>query len=478
MKNDSFNPKKVIPLKTACVQSPRRLKPPLIMSCILLIAVLRPILMVKGADWPQWLGPDRNAVWEEEGILEAFPSSELEPVWRSEIGGGYSGPAISNGRVFVMDRKAAPFKPKSNQKGNINFIKAHIPGTERILCLDEKTGKLLWLQEYDCTYTSVYPYAIGPRCTPTVDSDRVYTLGAEGDLLCLNTKKGDIVWTLKFENIFSTKTPDWGFAAHPLIEKEKLICMVGGKGSTVVAFNKMTGQIIWKTGSAKGPGYCAPGIHQIAGMRQLIVWDAESVCGLNPETGDYLWQVALPPTYEMSIGMPRIEDRKLFVMSFNRLSAMIEIAEDGLSAKLAWKSTPKTGIGGVMDTAWLEKGYAYGTGHRGYYTCVDILTGKRQWENKQPTNRSTGERAGGWPNVFTIKHQPSGTFFLANDHGELIMANLSPQGYKEISRAKLIEPTHSVGGRQLVWSHPAFANQRVYARNDREIICVDLSAKD
>ena len=183
--------------------------------------------------------------------------------------------------------------------------------------------------------------------------------------------------------------------------------MVGGKGSTVVAFNKMTGQVIWKTGSAKGPGYCAPGIHQIAGMRQLIVWDAETVCGLNPETGDYLWQVALPPTYEMSIGMPRIEDRKLFVMSFNRLSAMIEIAEDGLSAKLVWKSTPKTGIGGVMDTAWLEKGYAYGTGHRGYYTCVDILTGKRQWENKQPTNRSTGERAGGWPNVFTIKHQPT-----------------------------------------------------------------------
>ena len=451
-------------------------KPHFALPIILLLATLTPTFNTLGTDWPQWLGPDRNAIWEEQGILEAFTSSKLKPIWRREIGGGYSGPAISKGKVFVMDRKAGPFKPNPDEKGNINFIKAHIPGNERVLCLDEKTGTLLWKQEYDSAYTSVYAYAIGPRCTPTVDNNRVYTLGAEGRLICLNTKNGDILWSLKFGEMFGAKTPDWGFAAHPLVEKNNLICMVGGKGSTVVAFDKMTGQVNWQNGSAKGPGYCAPKIHDIAGMRQLIVWDADAVCGLNPESGEYLWKVPLPPTYEMSIGMPRIEDRKLFVMSFNRLSAMIEIAEDGLSAKLIWKSTPKTGIGGVLDTAWLEQGYAYGAGHRGYYTCINLQTGERQWENNQPTNRSTGERAGAWPNVFTIKHQPSGNFFLANDHGELIIANLSPHGYQEISRAKLIEPTHHVAGRQLVWSHPAFANQHVYARNDREIVCVDLSS--
>ncbi len=121
MKTDSLNPKKGIPLKTACFQSPARLKPPHIMSCILLIAVLRQILMVQGADWPQWLGPDRNAVWEEEGILEAFTSSELEPVWRTEIGGGYSGPAISSGRVFVMDREGRPLQAKAQRERQYQF---------------------------------------------------------------------------------------------------------------------------------------------------------------------------------------------------------------------------------------------------------------------------------------------------------------------------------------------------------------------
>jgi outer membrane protein assembly factor BamB len=431
--------------------------------------------LAKGEDWPQWLGSSRDAVWREGGIVNTFKNSTLKPVWRQKIGGGYSGPSVAGGKVYVMDRISTPYSPATEEKGNKNFIRADIEGNERILCLDERTGAIVWKHEYDRPYTSVYLYAIGPRCTPTVEGDRVYTLGAEGDLLCLDANRGKVIWSRHFNAEFSTKTPAWGYASHPLVDGKKLICMVGGKDSTVVAFDKTSGEELWRSGSAREPGYCPPVIYEIAGQRQLITWDSDAVRGLDPETGGEYWRVPLPPTYGMSIGMPRLEGQRLFVMSFSRLSAMIELDKAGRKAVLGWKATPKMGIGGVLDTAWVENGHVYGSGHRGYYTCAQLATGQRLWETNQPTRNIQGQRATSWPSTFTIKHEPSGRFFLANDHGELILAEMDPSGYREISRASLIDPTHQVGGRQLVWSHPAFANRRVYARNDREIVCVDLA---
>ena len=151
------------------------------------------ILILSGtlsaADWPQWLGPGRDAVWREDGILEAFPKEGPKLRWRTPLGGGYSGPAVAQGRVFVMDRIAElidPAKAKVLHEGppprNENFLRKLLPGQERLQCLDEVTGRVLWTQQWDCPYTTVATYAIGPRATPTVDGDRVYALGAEGQL--------------------------------------------------------------------------------------------------------------------------------------------------------------------------------------------------------------------------------------------------------------------------------------------------------
>jgi outer membrane protein assembly factor BamB len=123
---------------------------------------------------------------------------------------------------------------------NANFVRRLLPGAERILCLEEDTGRILWSQEYDCPYRSVAIYAIGPRTTPTVDGNHVYTLGAEGDLFCLETETGQVVWHRNVRDDYRVETPEWGFAAHPLIDGDRIICMVGGKGTTVVAFNKLT----------------------------------------------------------------------------------------------------------------------------------------------------------------------------------------------------------------------------------------------
>lgn len=426
-------------------------------------------------DWPQWLGEHRDGVWRETGIVEKFPEDGLPVVWRQPIGGGYSGPAVADGRVLVMDREAKAFAPETTA-GNPNFVRAKIPGIERVICLEESTGKTLWQAQYESVYSTAYPYAIGPRCTPTVDGNRVYTLGAEGHLKCLAIEDGREIWSVDFRKTHQAKTPTWGFAAHPLVEGDRLFCMVGGEDSAVAAFDKNTGEELWRSGAAKDPGYCPPAIYSIGGKRQLIAWDSKNVRGLNPVSGEVFWSLPFPPTFGMSIGMPRLEGRRLFLMAFNRVSGMIEVAADSASAKLIWKGGTKSGVGGVLNTAWVEDGFIYACGHRGEYRCVELATGRRVWSSDLPAQNQAGQRASSWPNVFTVKHKPSGRFFLANDHGELILAELSPQGYREITRAQVIEPTHIVGGRRLVWSHPAFANRRLYLRNDREILCLSLAA--
>ena len=428
-------------------------------------------------DWPQWLGPHRMPVWKEEGVIDEFPKQGPPLRWKVELGGGYSGPAVANARVFVMDRLAptddldsGPLAHEGQPPSNPNFVRRLLPGKERVLCFRESDGRQLWEHEYDCSYSSVAIYAIGPRCTPTVDGDRVYTLGAEGHLTCLQVVDGAVVWKRNLVEDYSFEVPEWGIAAHPLVDGDQLICMVGGNGTTCVAFDKGTGEETWRALSAKQPGYCPPMIYELGGLRQLVIWDSDAVSGLDPKDGEVYWSVPFAATYAMAIGAPQCEGNSLFVMAFNRKSAMIRVGTDGRSAKIIWQGGAKQGIDGVLNTAVVRDGYIYGCGNGGRYTCAELKTGKRLWSTFLP---STGKRPAPWANVFTVAHQDR--FFLANDLGDLVIANLSPQGYQELSRAHLIDPTHAVGNRTLVWSHPAFANRSVYLRNDNELRCYSLA---
>ena len=434
-------------------------------------------IQIHCADWPQWLGPKRDAVWREEGIIDTFPEGGPKLRWKTPLSSGYSGPAVANGRVFVMDRVADKIdttKAKLLHKGtpprNPNFLRKLFPGKERVVCLDETNGKIIWSHEWNCPYTTVATYAIGPRATPTVDGDHVYALGAEGNLFCLSTKTGSVIWDRDFKKDYGLNIPEWGTAAHPLVEEDLLICLVGGKGTTCVAFDKKTGMEVWRALSSKQPGYCPPVIHFLGDKRQLLIWHGDALEALNPQTGKVYWSVSVKPTYGMAIGQPMAEGNRVFIMSFNRISACIEVADNGNEAKIVWRGNTRNGVGGVHNTAFLENGHLYACGNGGNYICANLDSGKRLWDTFKP---AAGERPASWANVFTIKQ--GNRFFLANDFGELIIAHLSPAGYREISRSKLIEPTHRVGHRTLVWSHPAFANRRVYLRNDLEIRCYDLA---
>lgn len=422
-------------------------------------------------DWPQWLGPQRDSVWRESGVVERFPDGGPTVRWRRQIGSGYAGPAVAGGRVFVADRivdeKATVQQPEKPD----SWTRTAIPGKERLVCLNESDGKVLWVYEYDCPYDIAYLYATGPRATPTVDGDRVYVLGAMGHLTCLDVRDGKPIWKRGFRKDYGLKSPVWGWASHPLVDGRKLICIVGGKGTTAVAFDKLSGKELWRSLSSKEPGYSAPVIHDFGTHRQLLIWHGEAINGLDPETGDVHWTVPTEASYGMSIGIPRVLDNRLYVMAYRGYGAMIRLDPAQRTARLAWRADRRRGMTGAMDTPFLFEEHIYANGNEGRYTCASLETGEQLWTSFFP---STGNRPASFANVFTVRHQDR--FLLVNDLGDLIIARLSPAGYEELSRARVIEPTHRVWGRMVVWSHPAFANRSVYYRNDKQIVCISMAA--
>jgi outer membrane protein assembly factor BamB len=422
-------------------------------------------------DWPQWLGPKRDGVWRETGLLDKFPADGPKVRWRTPLSQGYAGPAVAHGRVYVMDWVLA----EGARNPDNAFSRPPVAGRERVLCLDDATGKVLWTHAYPCTYQ--VSYAGGPRVTPVVADGKVYTLGTMGDLFCLDAATGKVLWSKNFPSAYHAPVQTWGFSAHPLVDGNKLICLVGGD-AVVVAFDKDTGDELWHALKAREQGYCPPMIYPVGDRRLLIVWHPTAVNGLDPETGKVYWTQPFEVRSGLSIPTPRLAGDHLFVTAFYDGALMLKLAPDGSSASVLWKGKSKSenprltdGLHSIIPTPVLADGYIYGVCSYGQLRCLEAETGTRVWE----TLAATGGELERWANAFLI---PQGDrYFLFNEKGDLIIARLTPKGYDEISRAHILEPTNRMAGRLVVWSHPAFANKSVYARNDKEIVCVSVAAE-
>ncbi len=430
-----------------------------------LLALLVLVAASLADDWPQWLGPNRDSVWREKGIVERFPAEGLKIAWRAPVQMGYAGPAVAQGRVYLMDyvREAGEFK---NNPGG----REKLEGKERVLCLDAGSGKLLWKHEYDRPYDISYPG--GPRCTPTVTGGKVYALGTEGNLWCLDAQSGRMVWSVDFAGDYGAETAFWGVASHPLVDGDLVYCVVGGRGSVAVAFDKETGREVWRALSASEPGYCPPTMIEHAGAEQLLIWHAEAVNSLNPRSGEVYWSVPLKPRFGMAITTPRKLGPHLFVSGYGE-AGLLRLDDARPAAEVAWRGRPKTGVFCSNSTPFLEEGVIYGCDvETGALMGVRLEDGRRLWETLQPT--TGGKRRARYGTAFLVKHE--GRFFLFNEQGDLILAKLSPEGYEELDRFHVLEPTNRTFGRPVVWSHPAFAERCLFARNDEELVCVGLAA--
>lgn len=421
-------------------------------------------------DWPQWRGPLRDGVWRETGIVASLPK-QPKYLWRTAIGGGFAGPAVAGDRVFLCDRTLAS-EPLPEHKWD---SRDPLPGSERILCLDANTGTILWRHEYPCRYTVSYPF--GPRATTTVHDRRVYALGAMGDLRCLDARDGRVLWSRNYTKDFGTAMNPWGMAAAPLVDGNRLILLVGGKDQAgVIALEKDSGRELWRALECPDPGYSAPVIIEHGGTRQLLVWCPTGLYGLDPATGKVFWSHRTDVRLGHSIASPIFDPERglVFVTSFFNGPLMVKLDPAKPAAQLLWKGSSTSelpnrteGLHSVMATPVLREGCLYGVCSYGQLRCLDALTGSRIWEDVRATGMAR------WSTAFMVRHQDR--YLLFNEHGDLIIARLSRQGYEELSRTHLIEPTAKVGGRLVVWSHPAFAHRSIFVRNDREIVRVELA---
>ncbi len=429
-----------------------------------------------GDDWPQWMGPHRDGVWRETGIVETIPAAGLPVKWRVPVKGGYSGPAVADGRVYLTDYDRA-----AGSLANAPNDRTELAGRERVLCLDAATGALLWEHIYDCRYG--ISYAAGPRCTPTVADGKVYALGAEGNLVCLDAATGRVVWQKDFKQDYSAPTPLWGFCGHPLVEGDLLICLVGGPGSVAVAFDRETGEERWRALSASESGYCPPTMLERDGRRQLLLWDADNLNALEPATGRVIWSRPLKPMYGMSIMAPQVADTPdgpvLYASGIGRVAALFRLAADGSGADVLWRGEPKSAVYCANSTPFIAGGTIYGCDcDTGMLTAADLATGRRLWETLDPT--TGGERRSKHGTAFLVRQTPpgdGGRVWLFAETGDLILARLTPEKYEELGRMHLLDPTNECFGREVVWSHPAFADRCIFARNDRELVCVSAAAK-
>ncbi|MEQ8848390.1 PQQ-binding-like beta-propeller repeat protein [Botrimarina sp.] len=431
-------------------------------------------------DWPEWRGSNRDAIWREAGMPKEAPSGDVQPTWSTPANLGYAGPAVADGKVYLFEYERSEGSITDNPGARDN-----LEGVERLRCLDSATGRELWRYEYERPYFISYPS--GPRCTPTVDGDRVYALGAEGDLTCLDTAEGTVVWKKNFKEAYAAPTPQWGHSAHPLVDGDFLYCLVGGEGSVVVAFDKRTGEEKWKALSTPSInnecGYCPPTMIEQDGERVLAAFHPEGVTALTRDEGKVLWSVPIDSSYGMSIAQPVQVKDLLFVTGYTGdggASVLLKLPTGGGEPEVVWSGGPKRSISAANSTPVpaAEADVIYGVdANDSVLAAVDMASGERLWQTREPTLAADAGRRARHGTCFLVRQANTDRFWIASESGDLILASLTPDKYQELSRFKIVEPTGDAFGRPVWWSHPAFAEGAVFARNDKEIVRVDLATE-
>ncbi len=406
-------------------------------------------------DWPQWRGPQRDGVWRETGVVGKFAGPELKQRWNVPIGSGYSGPTVAAGRVYVTDRQVEPKE------------------IERVICLDAASGKELWKHAYDCHYVSV-GYTAGPRASVTIDDGRAFSLGTMGNLFAFDAASGKILWSHDLLTEFDVQMPMWGLATSPLIDGDLVIVEAGGKHACLMAFDKRSGAVRWQALDDRA-SYSSPILVQQAGQKVLVCWTGDNVVGLNPQTGAIYWEHPFVPT-RMPIGIttPVVADDRLFVSSFYDGSLLLKLDPGQLKVSEVWRKLGPdeqhtVSLHAMIGTPWMLGNYIYGVDSYGELRCLERDTGERVWESLAAVPKAR------WATIHMVRN--GDRMWMLNERGMLIIAKLSSSGYEEISRAKLIDPTREQlpqrGG--VVWSHPAFAEKQIFARNDERLVCASLA---
>jgi outer membrane protein assembly factor BamB len=399
-------------------------------ALIVLAAIVFCFSEARAQDWPQWRGPNRDGISKETGLLKQWPATGPALVWKATgAGGGYSSLAISGGRIFTMGVRA---------------------GRENVIAFDVATGKELWATPHGAVFSN--DRGDGPRGTPTVDGDRLYALGGNGDLSCLDTKTGKIVWTLNILQKFGGENPKWGISESPLVIGEKVLVNPGGPNASVMALNKKDGTVIWKTQSDQA-GYSSAMPVQIGGTTQIVFFTDQRALGVDLKDGKFLWSYPKASNNVANVATPIVRGNRVFVSSdYGTGAALVEIKADGTAQEVYFTKEMRN----HHSSSILIGDYLYGFSS-GILTAMRFDTGAVAWKD-----RSVGKGS----LVYA-----DGNLYAFSENGVVGLIEATPTGYVEKGRFRIQQDSLPT------WTHPVIAGGRLYLRDQNTIYAYDVKQK-
>jgi len=390
-------------------------------------------------DWPQWRGPERTGISKETGLLQAWPADGPAVRWKmTDIGTGYSSPAVAHGRVYLQTTRDSD---------------------EFALTLDEKTGAKVWEVPIGKVGKNRGPQYPGTRSTPTVDGERVFCLASDGDLVCLDSAKGDVKWKKHFRKDFDGADGAWAYSESVLIDGDVLVCTPGGSTAALAALNKNTGETIWKATVPDGgtAEYASIMLVDKGPMKQYVTFLRNGLVGVDAKTGKFLWMYNKTIDQGANILTPIVVGDRVFSAGARTGGGLVQLKNDGegvTADPIYFAKTVAPSIGGAV----LLDGNLYGTSGQTMF-CANFDTGDVKW-----TDRAVGPAS--------ICYADRRLYVRGHSNGDVALVEPSPAGYRE--KGRFSQPDRS---KTQAWPHPVVANGGLYLRDQGVLLCYDVAAK-
>jgi outer membrane protein assembly factor BamB len=392
------------------------------------------------ADWPQWRGPQRNGISQETGLLKEWPKQGPELLWQlKDIGNGYSTPAVVGSRLYLL----------SNKGMDNEFVQA----------LEVKDGKQAWSTRLGKVGPNQGPQYPAARSTPTVGGELLYALGSDGDLACLETATGKVRWQKNLRTDFAGKPGMWAYAESPLIDGDVLVCTPGGSEATLVALNKKTGDVIWKSAVPGGDqaAYASANVVEVGGVKQYVQFLGKGVVGVDAKTGKFLWRYEKTAQGSpANIPTPVAHEGYIYSATGRSGGGLVKLKVDKgevAAEQVYFEKKLPTAIGGAVAIG----GYLYGT-NTGGLVCAEFTTGTVKWQHK-----CVGPGAVCYAD---------GRLYVHGEKGDVALVEATPDAYRE--KGRFTPPDQPDRGRSQAWAYPVVAGGRLYIRDLGAIWCYEV----
>jgi outer membrane protein assembly factor BamB len=385
--------------------------------------------------WPQWQGPFRNGLTKETGLVKEWPDGGPKQKWLfDECGAGYAGPAIADGRLFILGERN---------------------GVAQLMAIDVESGRELWALDMGGEYRN--DWGNGPRSTPTVDGNRVYALDSSGVLICA-TIDGQEVWRQTMPSL-GGKVPNWGYAESPLVDGDKVLCTPGGPQGTIAAFNKETGDPIWRSEELKDFAHYSSIVRgEFHGKPQYVQLLEKRLVGLSVDDGKLLWEVEWPGNVAV-IPTPIVRDNHVFVTSgYNAGCMLVSIDANNVATKVYENKVMKNQHGGVINVGTALYGFSDGVG----WVSMDIRSGEVNWRERDALGKGA------------IGYADDRFYCVDEGEGHVVLIDASPQEWKERGRFTLSPQSQHRSPRGGIWVHPVVVNGMLFLRDQEYLYCYDV----